>query len=39
LKQGTISADGQSIYAEQGNPTWQRVRTLAQAQAEDAKGK
>jgi hypothetical protein len=39
LKQGTISNDGQSIYGEQGNPTWQRVRTLPQALADDAKGK
>ncbi len=38
-KQGTFSGDGQTINGEQGNPTWQRVRTLAQALAEDAKEK
>jgi hypothetical protein len=38
-KQGTFSSDGQTINGEQGNPTWQRVRTLAQALTEDAKEK
>ena len=38
-KQGTFSSDGQTINGEQGDPTWQRVRTLAQALAEDAKEK
>jgi hypothetical protein len=38
-KQGTFSGDGQTINGEQGDPTWQRVRTLAQALAEDAKEK
>ena len=38
-KQGTLSSDGQTINAEEGGPTWQRVRTLAQALAEDAKEK
>jgi hypothetical protein len=38
-KQGTFSSDGQTISGEQGDPTWQRVRTLAQALAEDAKEK
>lgn len=38
-KQGTFSSDGQTINGEQGDPTWQRVRTLAQALAEDAKQK
>jgi hypothetical protein len=36
-KQGTLSGDGQTINGEDGDPTWQRVRTLAQALAEDAK--
>ena len=38
-KQGTFSSDGQTIDGEQGSPTWQRVRTLAQALAEDAREK
>jgi hypothetical protein len=38
-KQGTFNSDGQTINGEQGSPTWQRVRTLAQALAEDAKEK
>jgi hypothetical protein len=38
-KQGTVSNDRQTISGEQGSPTWQRVRTLAQALAEDAKQK
>jgi hypothetical protein len=38
-KQGTFSSDGQTINGEDGSPTWQHVRTLAQALAEDAKEK
>jgi hypothetical protein len=37
-KRGTFSNDGQTINGEPGSPTWQHVRTLAQALAEDAKG-
>jgi hypothetical protein len=36
---GTFSNDRQTINGDEGSPTWQHVRTLAQALAEDAKGK
>lgn len=36
---GTFSNDRQMISGDQGSPTWQHVRTLAQALAEDAKEK
>jgi hypothetical protein len=38
-KHGTFNNDRQTINGEEGSPTWQRVRTLAQALAEDAKEK
>ena len=34
---GTFSNDWRTIFGDQGNFTWQRARTLAQALAEDAK--
>jgi hypothetical protein len=37
--QGTLSNDRQTIYGAQGSLTWQRVITLTQALAEDAKEK